>query len=315
MRMAGPREAVWHAQIRKNYGATHFIVGRDHAGPGVDSEGRPFYDPDAARSLAQSHAAEIGIKIVGFPGLVYRVDTDSYCFADEVPPGVATRALSGTELRARINAGKRIPTWFTPPEVADELRRSRPPLHKRGFTVFLTGLSGSGKSTIARALCAVIREHHRREVTLLDGDVVRRSLSPDLGFSRLDRDLNVARIGFIAAEITRHGGVAVCCPIAPFDVARREVRRAVEAHGGFVLVHVATPLATCETRDRKGLYARARAGTLSEFTGVDGVYETPIDADVTVDTHTCTAEEAAAEIVAMVERLGYLRRRAGSSTP
>jgi sulfate adenylyltransferase len=318
MRMAGPREALWHALIRKNYGATHFIVGRDHAGP-ADARGRPFYEPYAAQRLVREHAAEIGIDILTYPRIVYRSDTRTYCPENEVPADVATRSISGTELRRRLSQGKRIPAWFTLPEVAAELARSHPPRSHRGFTVFFTGLSGAGKSTIAATLCAMLRERSHREVTVLDGDVVRRHLSAGLGFTREDRDRNVERIGFVAAEITRHRGIAVCCPIAPFDDARRAVRRAVEQYGGFVLVHVDTPLEVCEGRDRKGLYAKARAGLITQFTGVSDDYETPSDADVVVGTCDRTPEESAQLVIDHLERVGYLeavrRSSARRATP
>jgi sulfate adenylyltransferase len=189
--------------------------------------------------------------------------------------------------------------------VAAELRRSYPPLSERGFTVFFTGLSGAGKSTIAEDLCARLREDVGRRVTLLDGDVVRRHLSSDLGFSREERDRNVLRIGYVAAEITAHRGIAVCAPIAPYDEARREVRGLVESGGGFVLVHVATPLGVCERRDRKGLYARARAGMLPQFTGISDPYEVPTDADVVVDTEQ-SVDAATVAILEHLQRLGYL---------
>jgi sulfate adenylyltransferase len=307
MRMGGPREALWHTIIRKNYGATHFIVGRDHAGPGLDSAGREFYPPYAAQQLVAEHAAEVGVQMVAFPRIVYRADTGTYCPEDEVPAGTRMRSLSGTELRQRLNAGRPVPKWFTPPEVAAELRRSHPRRDKRGFTVFFTGLSGAGKSTIARTLCALLREREGRPVTLLDGDIVRSHLSAELGFSREDRDRNVDRIAFVAAEVTRHRGIAVCAPIAPYDGARRAARRMVEELGGFVLVYVATPLETCEGRDRKGLYGKARAGLISQFTGVSDGYEEPGDADLVVHTDRDSARAAATAIIDLLERRGYLR--------
>ena len=227
MRMGGPREALWHALIRRNYGATHFIVGRDHASPGLDSRGRPFYPPYAAQQLLATHAMELGLQIMPFRRMVYLPDRDAYSAEDEVPRGTRVRSISGTEQRQLLTEGGDLPSWFTPPAVAAELRRSYPPLTERGFTVFFTGLSGAGKSTIADTLCAMLRERVGRHVTLLDGDIVRQHLSSDLGFSRKERDRNVLRIGFVAAEITKHRGIAVCAPIAPFDRARREVRRMV----------------------------------------------------------------------------------------
>lgn len=306
MRMAGPREAVWHAIIRKNHGATHLIVGRDHAGPGSDASGKPFYGPYDAQDLFRKHERELGVTMLPFRQMVYVEDRDEYMPEDEVPDGSRVLSISGTEQRRRLNEGKELPAWFTPPAVAEELRRSYPPRSHQGVTVFFTGLSGSGKSTIASALLVKLLEIGGRPVTLLDGDLVRKHLSSELGFSKEHRDLNIRRIGFVAAEITKNGGLAVCAPIAPYDATRREVRRMVEAGGGFVLVHVATPLEVCEARDRKGLYAKARAGVLKEFTGISDPYEEPTDADVVIDTTSITPEEAAQDVLLHLEREGYL---------
>jgi sulfate adenylyltransferase len=306
MRMAGPREAVWHATIRKNHGCSHFIVGRDHAGPGSDSQGRSFYDPYAAQALLRTHQAELGVEMVPFRNMVYLEDEATYAPDDQVRPGARVLSLSGTELRRRLAEGREIPEWFTFPEVARELQKEYPPRHRQGFTVFLTGLSGSGKSTIANVLLTKFLEMGGRPVTLLDGDIVRKHLSSELGFSREHRDINIRRIGFVAAEITKNGGIAMCAPIAPYDRVRKEVRRMIEPHGGFILVHVATPLGICEQRDRKGLYAKARAGLIQEFTGVSDPYEAPDDADVVLDTTDMTPGEAAQEIVLHLERRGYV---------
>ncbi|HKC29978.1 MAG TPA: bifunctional sulfate adenylyltransferase/adenylylsulfate kinase [Jatrophihabitans sp.] len=306
MRMAGPREAVWHAIIRANYGATHFIVGREHASPGVDSGGHAFYPPYAAQELLAEHAAEIGVEIVPFRKMVYVPETDAYRAEDEVRPGTASLSISGTELRNRLATGKDLPSWFTPPSVAAELHRTFPPPTERGFTVFFTGLSGAGKSTIAESLCAALYERYGRQVTLLDGDLVRNQLSSDLGFSRRDRDRNVLRIGYVAAEITRHRGIAICAPIAPYHRTRREVRRTVEGGGGFLLVYVSTPLEVCEERDRKGLYAKARAGLLDNFTGVSDTYEPPSDAEVVIDTTAMPVCQAVDAILARLQALRYL---------
>jgi sulfate adenylyltransferase len=314
MRMAGPREALWHALIRRNYGATHFIVGRDHAGPGIDSQGREFYPPYAAQDLVAEHADEVGVEMVAFPRIVYRSDTGAYCTENEVPAGTRVRSLSGTELRQRLSDGRRIPTWFTPPQVAAELRRSYPPLAKRGFTVFFTGLSGAGKSTIAKTLCAMLRERQGRAVTLLDGDRVRGHLSFGLGFSPEDRNRNVDRIAFVAAEVTRHRGIAVCAPIAPYAGARQAARRIVEEAGGFVLIYVATPVEVCEIRDRKGLYAKARAGLVTQFTGISDEYEAPADADLVVHTDRQSAPESAESIIDLLEQLGYLQPARAADT-
>jgi sulfate adenylyltransferase len=306
MRMAGPREAVWHAIIRRNHGCTHLIVGRDHAGPGVDAVGRPFYGPYDAQELLAKHQDELGVTMVPFRNMVYVPDLDAYAPEDEVPRGSRALSISGTELRARLADGRDLPEWFTFSEVAEELRRSHPPRSRQGFTVLFTGLSGSGKSTIANVLLIKLLELGGRRVTLLDGDIVRTHLSSELGFSRAHRDLNIHRIGFVAAEITKHGGVALCAPIAPYDAVRKEVRASVSAVGGFVLVHVATPLEVCEARDRKGLYAKARAGLIPEFTGISDPYEPPADAEVTIDASEFTPEEAANEILRHLQRHGYV---------
>ena len=306
MRMGGPREAVWHAIIRKNYGCTHLIVGRDHAGPGADSAGKPFYGPYDAQQLLREHEAELGVAMVPFQMMVYVEGSDSYEPVDQVAPGARTLDLSGTELRARLAAGKEIPSWFTFPDVVEELRRSHPPRHRQGFTVFFTGLSGSGKSTIANALLVKFLEMGGRPVTLLDGDLVRKHISSELGFSKAHRDVNIRRIGYVASEITKNGGIAVCAPIAPYDAVRKDVRAMIDPVGGFVLVHVDTPVEVCEQRDRKGLYAKARAGIIKEFTGVSDPYEEPADADLAIDTTALTAEEAAQQIVLHLEKEGYV---------
>ena len=306
MRLAGPREAVWHAIIRKNYGCTHFIVGRDHAGPGADSAGEPFYDPYEAQDLLKQHEEELGVAMVPFRMMVYVEEEDAYMPEDEVPEGRRALTISGTDLRRRLNEGREIPEWFSYPEVVKELRASHPPRHRQGFTVFFTGLSGSGKSTIANVLRVKLLEMGGRPVTLLDGDIVRRHLSSELGFSKEHRDINIRRIGFVASEITKNGGIAICAPIAPYDSVRREVRAMVEKGGGFHLVFVDTPLEVCEQRDRKGLYAKARAGIIKEFTGISDPYEAPGDADIVVDTTELAPEEAAQRILLHLEREGYI---------
>lgn len=306
MRMAGPREALWHAIIRKNYGCSHLIVGRDHAGPGRDSAGQPFYGPYGAQDLLRKHEGELGVQMVPFKHLVYVEELDTYVAEDEVLPGARALKLSGTELRHRLAAGRELPQWFTFPEVERELQRRYPPRHRQGFSVFFTGLSGAGKSTLARILQVKFLEMNGRPVTLLDGDLVRKHLSSELGFSKEHRDINIRRIGFVASEITKNGGIALCAPIAPYHSVRQEVRAMIEPWGSFVLVHVSTPLEVCEQRDRKGLYAKARAGLMPEFTGISDPYEPPSDADVVIDTTDMTPEEAAQKIILHLEREGYI---------
>jgi sulfate adenylyltransferase len=306
MRMGGPREAIWHALIRKNHGVTHFIVGRDHAGPGKDTDGKPFYGPYEAQELFKKHEKDIGVTMVPFSMMVYLADQDTYVPDNEVPAGARVLNLSGTDLRDRLNGGRDIPSWFTYPEVVRELRRSFPPRHKQGVTIFFTGLSGSGKSTIANVLLTKFLETGGRPVTILDGDLVRKHLSSELGFSKEHRDINIRRIGYVASEITKNGGIAICAPIAPYDVTRKHVRQMIEPFGGFILVHVATPIETCEERDRKGLYAKARAGIVKEFTGISDPYEVPADAEVVINTAELSAEEAAQEIILHLEREGFI---------
>ena len=306
MRMGGPREALLHAIIRRNHGVPHLIVGRDHAGPGKDSAGRPFYGPYDAQEMVRKHEAELGVQMVPFQEMVYVEDRDTYMPEDEVPKGARILSISGTEQRRRLNEGAELPSWFTPPAVAAELRRSYPPRSKQGFTLFFTGLSGAGKSTIANVVLVKLLEIGGRPVSLLDGDIVRRHLSSELGFSKEHRDLNIRRIGFVASEITGNGGIALCAPIAPYDATRKEVRRQIEPRGGFVLIHVATPIEVCEARDRKGLYAKARAGILKEFTGVSDPYEQPTDAELVIDTAGVTPAEAAQQIILHLEREGYI---------
>jgi len=309
MRMGGPREAMWHAIIRKNYGCTHLIVGRDHAGPGSDSSGKPFYGPYEAQELLSEHEKELGVAMVPFKMVTYVEDQDRYVPLDELPEGARTLSISGTDLRARLAEGREIPEWFTFPEIATELQRRHPPRHRQGFTVFFTGLSGSGKSTIANALLVKFLEMGGRPVTLLDGDIVRKNLSSELGFSREHRNINISRIGYVASEITKNGGIAICAPIAPYDEVRKDVRRGIEGLGGFILAYADTPIEVCEQRDRKGLYAKARAGIIKEFTGISDPYEAPEDADVTLPTTELTPEQAAQEILLHLEREGYVGAR------
>lgn len=307
MRMGGPREAVLHAIIRKNYGASHFIIGRDHAGPGNDRSGKPFYAPFAAQELLNAHAAEIGIEVVSFPAVVYVANRNTYAPTTELQPGDEVRDVSGTELRRILNAGEDIPAWYTFPEVAQVLRERHPRSAEQGFVVFFTGLSGSGKSTIAKALIARLAETSARPITLLDGDEVRKHLSKGLGFSKEDRSANIQRIGWVAAEIARHGGIAVCAPIAPYAEDRNSARKLVEAAGGnFLEVHVSTDISVCEQRDRKGLYAKARAGELKQFTGIDDPYEVPEQPELRLDTAQTDALELAGQIHAVLGARGLL---------
>jgi sulfate adenylyltransferase len=306
MRMGGPREAIWHALIRKNHGCTHFIVGRDHAGPGKDTDGKPFYGPYEAQELFKNNEPAIGVTMVPFQMMVYLEDKDKYFPDNEVPEGARVLNISGTELRTRLNEGRELPTWFTYPEVAKELRRSFPPRARQGLTIFFSGLSGSGKSTIANVLMTKFLEVGGRPVTLLDGDLVRKHLSSELGFSKEHRDINIRRIGYVASEITKNGGIAICAPIAPYDATRKEIRAMIDPVGGFILVHLSTSVDVCERRDRKGLYAKARAGILKEFTGISDPYEEPADAEVRINTAELSAAEAAQEIILHLEREGFI---------
>jgi sulfate adenylyltransferase len=305
MRMAGPREALWHAIIRKNYGCTHIIVGRDHAGPGGNAQNKPYYDPFAAQALVSKYKRELEIQMIPFNTLVYIEELKSYAPEDQVPAGMRALNISGTELRHRLTGGREIPEWFSFPEVVEELRRRHPPRRKQGFTIFFTGLSGAGKSTIANVLLAKFLELGERQVTLLDGDLVRKHLSSELGFSKEHRDINIRRIGFVASHVAACGGIAICAPIAPYDKIRKEVRSMIDP-GGFILVYVATPLEVCEQRDRKGLYTKARAGLIKEFTGISDPYEIPADMEITIDTAVSSPEEAAQEILLYLARQGFI---------
>ena len=307
MRMGGPREALWHAIIRKNYGCTHFIVGRDHAGPGSDSSGEPFYGPYDAQELVSEHADEIGMTMVPFKMMVYVKDKACYMPMDEVEAGEDVLNISGTEFRRRLQGGLDIPDWFSFTEVVEELQKTHPPKHKQGFTIFFTGLTGAGKAAMANALLVKLLEGGGRSVTLLDGQSVHKNLSTELGPSKKDRDTNVRRIGFVASEITKAGGVAICAPIAPYAETRKEVREAISPHGGFIEVYVSTPLEVCEARDRKGLYEMARKWELDSFTGVNDPYETPENADLTIDSRECGPDEAAQRILLKLEKEGFIR--------
>lgn len=306
MRMGGPREALWHAIIRKNYGASHFIVGRDHAGPGKDSNGNPFYEPYAAQELLAEHQDELGIRVVPFPAMVYAANRDTYIPSTDVQAQDDIRDISGTELRRRLHTGSEIPEWFTFPEVTEILRDRHPVGSRQGFALFFTGLSGAGKSTIAQAVIARLLENSARSITLLDGDEVRTHLSRGLGFSREDRAANVSRIGYVASEIVRHGGIAVCAPIAPYRDVRAEVRARVENFGSFIEIHVDTELATCEARDRKGLYAQARAGKIPHFTGISDPYEAPLNPALRLNGAGGDPASLATQVVALLRNRGLI---------
>ena len=306
MRMAGPREAVWHGLIRANHGCTHFIVGRDHAGPGKNSVGEDFYGPYDAQELFRSFESEIGVEMVDFKHMVYVQERAQYEPADEVEKGFTVLNISGTELRRRLSEGLEIPEWFSFPQVVSELRKSRPPRDKQGFTVFFTGFSGSGKSTIANALMIKLMEMGGRPVTLLDGDIVRKNLSSELGFSKEHRDLNIRRIGYVASEITKNGGIAICAPIAPYSTTRHAVREDVEAFGAFVEVHVATSIDECERRDRKGLYKLARAGKIKEFTGISDPYDVPKTPELRLETEYVEVDNCAHQVLLKLESMGLI---------
>ena len=305
--MGGPREAVWHGIIRRNHGCTHMIVGRDHAGPGKDSSGKDFYGPYDAQELFAKHQDEIGVEMVDFKQMVYVQEKAQYEPRDEVEEGMTILDISGTELRRRLQEGIEIPDWFSFPSVVEELRKSKPPRGNQGFTVFFTGLSGSGKSTVANALMTKLMEMGGRPVTLLDGDVVRKHLSSELGFSKEHRDINIQRIGYVASEITKNGGIAICAPIAPYLKTRATVREMIEAYGAFVEVHVATSLEECEKRDRKGLYKLAREGKIKEFTGISDPYEAPKNAELVLDTENLDVDYCAQQVILKLENMGLIR--------
>jgi sulfate adenylyltransferase len=305
MRMAGPREALWHAIIRRNFGANHFVVGRDHASPGRDSNDLPFYGPYDAQELVARFAGETGVRPLPFAEMVYLPEEDRYEESTRVPEGRLTASISGTEVRDDyLRRGRALPRWFTRPEVASILSQAHPPRHRQGFCVWLTGLSGAGKSTAADILTVRLLEHGR-QVTLLDGDVVRTNLSKGLGFSREDRDTNIRRIGFVAAEVVRHGGVALCAAVSPYRATRNECRAMVGAER-FVEVFVDTPLEVCEARDTKGMYRQAREGKIKNFTGIDDPYEPPLHPEMVLETVEHTAEENAERIVAYLIEQGFV---------
>ena len=306
MRMGGPREAVWHAIIRRNYGANHLIVGRDHAGPGADSQGNPFYGPYDAQELVEEHSEELGVKTVLFTELVYLPDEDRYEEVSKIPAQAVTASISGTQVREEyLNNGKLLPDWFTRPEVAEILADSYPPRHRQGTCIWFTGLSGSGKSTTAEVLTVLLMEHGR-QITELDGDVVRTNLSKGLGFSKEDRDTNIRRIGFVAGEVVRHGGVAMCAAVSPYRSTRDDVRNMIGSDR-FIEVFVDTPLEVCEERDTKGMYAMARRGEIKDFTGINDPYEEPLNPEIVLDTVNKTPEENAHIILDFIIDKGFVR--------
>ncbi|KAL2886859.1 Sulfate adenylyltransferase [Ceratocystis lukuohia] len=309
MRMGGPREAIWHAIIRKNHGCTHFIVGRDHAGPGKNKNGKDHYGPYDAQEAVKQYAEELGIQMVEFQAMIYLPDSDEYKPVDQIAEGTRTANISGTELRNRLRTGKEIPEWFSYPEVVKVLREENPLPSAKGFTILLSGYQNSGKDSIARALQVTLMQGGGRPVSMLLGDTVRHELSAELGFSREDRDKNISRIAFVASELSKAGAAVIATPIAPFDEAREQARQQVEKNGGlFFLVHVATPLEYCEKTDRRGIYKRARAGEIKGFTGVDDPYEVPKKADLVVDCSKQTTRAVVHQIILMLESRGLLDR-------
>lgn len=307
MRMGGPREALWQAIIRQNYGFSHFIVGRDHAGPGRNNLGGLFYGATEAQEFVTSYQDELKIQILKAPFLRYVEGRGEFVEESQLLSGEAGLYITGAELKAMLVKGEDVPQWFAYPEVVEELNRTMPPRHKQGFTLFFTGLSGSGKSTLANGVMVKLRELGSRKVSLLDGDVVRKNLSSELTFSKEHRDLNIQRIGYVASEITRNGGVAVCAPIAPYTQTRRAVRTMIEEEGAFVEVHVATPIEVCEARDRKGLYAMARAGKIKGVTGIDDPYEVPENPELRIDTSQFSMTDAVAQVIDRLREMGLIQ--------
>ncbi len=305
-RQAGPRDALLNAVIAKNYGCSHYIVGHGHANPYENKTRKAFFNDDELRDLVVKHAKQIDMNIIPFKEMVYLSFEDEYRFIDDVPEGTQTISLTQTEIRERIRTGRNIPHWSSFENVIQELRKSYPPPRRQGFTVFMTGLSGAGKSTIAKVIYSKFLEIGERPVTLLDGDIVRRNLSSELNFSKEHRDINIKRIGFVASEITKNRGIAICAPIAPYQTTRDEIRDIIESYGGFIEVHVSTPIEECEKRDRKGIYAKARAGLVKGLTGVDDPYEVPKHPEVRINTTDLTPDEAAQEILLFLSQKGYI---------
>ncbi len=306
VRFAGPRETILNAIVSKNYGCTHFVVGHDHADPCHREGNQCFYDSRQSVKTLADYSKDLGVTLIHFDEMVYLPFEDEHQFKNKVADGVKTIAMNGTHIRERIMTGRQVPGWASFPEVLDELRKAYPPPSNQGFTIFCTGLSGAGKSTVAKVLFSKMLEIGDRPVTLLDGDIVRQNLSSELSFSKEHRDINVRRIGFVASEITKNRGIAICAPIAPYENTRSEIRKAIEAHGGFIEVHVSTPLEECEKRDRKGMYAKARAGLIKGYTGIDDPYEVPQAPELSIDTTSITPDEAAQEILLFLGQKGYI---------
>ena len=285
MRMAGPREAMLHALIRANYGCTHFVVGRDHAGPSTKKkDGSNYFEPFAAQELLDKFQDKLPIKILKSEFIVHVKEENKYYQLSKVPEGTTVNHISGTKLRELLKTGQPVPEWFSFPEVVEELKKAYPLTSKQGFCIYFTGLSGSGKSTLANALKTKLEQLTYRKVSLLDGDTIRLYLSKGLGFSKEDRSTNVRRIGYVASEIVKHGGVCLVANIAPYQADRDHNRALISQYGGYMDCHVETSLSICEERDVKGLYALARQGKIKEFTGISDPYETPMNAEFVINS-------------------------------
>jgi len=310
MRMAGPREALWHARVNQNYGCSHFIVGPDHASPPRNGGGGEFYGKYDAQALAREFGGELDIRVVPLDEWQYVPEKRRFFPVPEIRNrGLEAEEYGNGDLKHALVRDQEIPEWFSYPSVVDELARVYPSRSRQGFTLFFTGLSGSGKSTLAGILFAKLVEGGSRPVSLLDGDIVRQHLSRELGFSKAHRDLNIRRIGFVASEITKNGGVAICAPIAPYAETRRAVRELIEERGAFIEIHVSTSLEVCESRDRKGLYAKARKGIIPEFTGISDPYEVPENPELRIDTAELTPAEGAQEVLLYLFKEGYIDDR------
>jgi sulfate adenylyltransferase len=307
MRMAGPREALWHAIVNRNHGCTHFFVGPQHASPPPVDDAAAPYGKYQAQEYVAGFTDELGIEVIPVPEHRYLPEKRRFVADQELEAeGLEGVNITNADLKERLRRDLEIPDWFSYPEVIDTLRKVCPPPSRQGFTLFFTGLSGSGKSTLANIVYAKLVEAGSRPVSLLDGDIVRQNLSSELGFSKAHRDLNIRRIGFVASEITKNGGVAICAPIAPYIQTRQAVRDAIEQHGAFIEIHVSTPLEVCESRDRKGLYAKARKGIIPEFTGISDPYEMPERPELRIDTSVMAPAEAAQEVMLYLLKEGYL---------